>query len=189
MKQLIVVSDILESLIEENQRFLKLLKFGENDNINAFQASNFGEDSNIPAEYSAIYLKTSNSEEPICIGVVNKVVLEDLNPGEKQIFSTSEDGAEIASFIKLLNDGTHEFNGNADFIAGFNDLKAGFDQLVSDVNDAIGVINDIVQAFANWTPSPQDGGAALKAQVAALQQAQESSAAIDDCKKENLKTE
>lgn len=193
-----VVSEIIESFIEEGKRFLKLLKFGSDDNINTFQVGNFGEDSNVPAGYVAIYLKTSNSEEPVCIGVINNIIISDLNPGDKQIFSTNEAGDAVAAFLKLLNtgdieinsgsafvkvlaDGTQEFNGNADFIAGFNELKAGFDELKSDFNT---FVNSVYNSHVH--PGVSSGGASTGPTPAS---GSPSSASIDDSKKDNLKTE
>jgi len=131
------ISKTIESLVEKGRRIVKILRYGEKDNLNTFLMTSFGEDCNIPKDYKALYVKTSNSADPVCIGIINKVILDDLNAGDKQIFSTNETGDTIAGFIKLLNDGTMEFNGNDDFIAGFNKLKEGFDELKADYNNHI----------------------------------------------------
>ncbi len=184
-----VIGEIIESIIDSGLRVVKILKLGEKDNSNSYQVSSFGEDSKAPEGYSCLYIKTSNSEEPVCVGYINKVVISALNAGEKQIFSTNEAGDAIAAYIRLLNDGKINFNGDADFIAGFNDLKVGFDESIFDLNKTITKLNRIIRDFANWVVIPNDGGAALKALVGAILEVDESVASIDDSKKDNLKTE
>jgi hypothetical protein len=162
---------------------------GENDRRKYYLVTDFGTDFNVPENVKALTGDSKNKDDKFVFGFLNTLKTDDLNPGEKIVFSTSEDGSEIKTFIKLLNTGVMDINGDADFLAGFTKLKEGFDQLVSDVNDAIGVLNSIVDAFAAWTPVPNDGGAALKSQVASITDANETTASIDDSKKENLKCE
>lgn len=185
-----VISEILESLIEAGSRIVKLVKFGEKDNVNAFQLNSFGEDFNVPKGYDALYMKTSNSSEPVCIGFLNKVVFDDLNPGDKQIFSTNQAGDAIAAYIKLLNDGIIHFNGDTDFIAGFNDLKAGFDELKEDYNNHIHQIpsNQVVIQVTGGSGAPAIG-VKNPAPIDLSETSDESAASIDTSKKENLKTE
>lgn len=177
-----VISNILESFIEQGKRLVKLVKFGENDNANAFLSSGFGDDFVIPEGYSGVYLSTSNSDEPVLIGVINEAAISSLNPGEKQIYSTNEAGDQVAAYIKLLNTGIIHFNGEADFIAGFNDLKGGFDELNQKHNDLVTAFNTHVHATAaTGPPVPPTPGAGIPATP--------STASIDSSKKENLKTE
>lgn len=177
-----VISEVIESVIESGLRFVKLLRYGEKDNVNTVQMSSFGEDFNVPEKYEALYVKTSNSEDPVCIGFVSKVFIDTLNAGEKQIFSTNEVGDTLKAYIRFLNDGMMHFNGDADFIAGFNDLKSGFDQLVNDFNNHLTNWN----AFAiSYTP----GGPSAVGTPPTANTSTTSSASIDSSKKDNLKTE
>ncbi len=186
---MIVISKVIESVIDEGLRVVKLLKFGETDNINTFQVGSFGDETNVPEGYDALYIKTSNSSEPVCVGFINKVVFDDLKPGEKQIFSTNEGGDTIKAFVKLLNDGIIHFNGDVDFIAGFNNLKSGFDTAIQDLNKTNAELNKIINALNTWVPIPNDGGAALKALATGIVSVIDSTASIDSSKKDNLKTE
>jgi len=169
-----VVSKVIESIVDGGFRLIKLLKFGSDDNANAFQMSTFGDDFKVPEGYNALFIETSNSSEPVCIGYINKVVFDDLNVGEKQIFSTNEEGSEVAAYIKFLNDGVININGDADFIAGFNDLKSGFDTLKDDFNSFLTHMHPTAATGAPSPPSPP---------------AIPSTASIDGSKKDNLKTE
>jgi phage gp45-like len=51
-----------------------------------------------------------------------------LNEGERKLYAPG------GAYIKLLDDGKIELNGNTDFAVAFNDLKAGFDQFRVDYN-------------------------------------------------------
>ena len=177
-----VVGKVIESIIDEGLRVIKLLKFGETDNINTFQVSSFGDETNVPEGYDALYIQTSNSSEPVCVGFINKIVFNDLNPGEKQIFSTNAGGDTVQAFVKLLNDGIIHFNGDTDFIAGFNDLKSGFDTLKTDFNNHITNWN----AFANLYVA---GGPSVQGLPPSASASSASTASIDSSKKDNLKTE
>lgn len=185
------ISKVIDVFITNGIRFVKLLRFGENDSVNTFALGQFGIDSRVPDNYKALYIKTSNSNEPICIGFINKVILDDLNSGDNQIFSTNEVGDAIASYIKLLNDGTMYFNGDADFITGFNENKIGFDEAISNLNDTIDRVNAITSLLKTWTVLPQDGGLALQTQalINFVSDISNSTSNIDSSKKTNLKTE
>lgn len=161
-----------------------MLKFGSKDTVNTFMISPFGDDFNVPKGYDALYIKTSNSSEPVCVGFINKIISDDLASGEKIIFSTDESGDNLKAFIKLLNTGIIHFNGDGDFIAGFNDLKSGFDQLKSDVNNLVTGFNSHTHltVASLGTPTPP-------VPVPPYIPASPSTASIDSSKKDNLKTE
>jgi len=165
-----IISKVIENIIEKGARYLKVLRFGTKDTANAFLLNPFGEDCNIPNGYKSLFIKTSNKSEPICIGVINKNIIDSLDLGEKQVFSTNEAGDSISVYIKFANDGTMEINGNSDFVSGFNDLKTGFDQLRSDFNSFLTHVHG-----ASGTPP--------------VPPATPSTASIDDCKKDNIKIE
>lgn len=186
-----VISKVLESVIENGTRIFKLLKYGDADTVNSYRVSDFGADSMAPAEYKALYLKTSNSEEPVCVGFINNLVIDELKYGEKQVFSTNEKGDSLSSYIRLNNDGTMHVNGDADNLVGFAKNKEGFDEGIVDINDTRAELNKITQALTAWVPAPMDGGAALKALFSANPSSvlTPSTTNIDDSKKDNLKCE
>ena len=180
-----IVSKTIETFIEKSRRFIKLLRFGESDTMNVTMFSQFGDDFNVPKGYDTLYVKTSNSNDPVCIGFVNKVVFDSLNSGDKEIFSTNSDGDTIAAFIKLLNTGVIHINGDADNIAGYAKLKEGFDTLKQDFNNLVTAYNThihITTATVGATPTP--GVIAPTTSTGTS-----SSASIDSSKKENVKIE
>lgn len=84
---------------------------GENDIGKYYMLSVFGEDSNIPENTKALTIGSQNKDVNFIVGVLNKLKTDDLNPGDKIIFSTSEDGSEIKSKILLKNTGDIEIEG------------------------------------------------------------------------------
>ena len=179
-----VIGKKIESIIEAGFRYIKLATFGNSDNSKVFRLNPFGEDSNPPEGYKALLVNTNNSEDPVCVGFINEVVLDDLNSGEKQIFSTNSAGDTIQAFIKLLNDGKIQFNGNADFIAGFNDLKSGFDTLKDDVNSLISDYNTHTHVTTATVSTGSPGAIAPTTATGTP-----TTASIDSSKKDNLLTE
>lgn len=186
---------------------------GENDQRKYFSLSPFGFDFNLPENTRVLTLDSKNKDIRFSIGVLNKKWLNDLLPGENAIFSTDEAGEELVSkvvfrnigdieinkdisgnaFILIKADGTIEFNGDADNVAGFTELKAGFDTLKDDLNSAIAVINTIRGDQNTFATAYIAGGPAVQglppAYVITSGDAVDSEASIDDSKKDNLKTE
>ena len=138
---MIVLSKIINSFIEKGQRLLKINRFGKSDSMNVFSIGNFGEDQKTPKDYKGIYLKTTNNNTPVLIGVINKLAFDELKDGEKKIYSTDSKGDNISSYINLLNDGIIEFNGNKDFITGFTELNNELKKLKSDFNNLVSMYN------------------------------------------------
>lgn len=158
---------------------LKINSLGENDNRNYYQLSVFGFDYKPPKNTRALTIMTENKDVKIAVGVLNKVFSE-LNEGESVIFSTSADGSELKTFMKFLNDGTAELNGNSDFMVGFNELKAGFDQLKTDLNNLITIFNTHIHTGV-ISGSSQSGTTSTTSTT--------TTASVDGSKKDNLKIE
>jgi hypothetical protein len=169
---------IKQTDISQDFRQFQVNAIGENDVGKYYMLSVFGEDSNIPENTKALMAGSKNKDVNFIVGVLNKLKTDDLNPGDKIIFSSSEDGSEIKSYIKLLNDGTMHFNGEADNIAGFAKLKEGFDKLKTDFNNLVTKYN------AHMHPTASNGPPSTSTQPGTS-----SAASIDDSKKDNLKIE
>ncbi len=203
---------IKETTQDENTGYRQFIIncLGDNDQRKYFSISPFGFDFNAPENTRALTADSRNKDQKYNLGVLNKIRVEDLNAGEAVIFSTDEAGEGLVSKtvhrnngdieinkdmsngrITIKADGTMEFNGDADFLTGFTKNKEGFDQLVSDYNAAIAEVNKITAALTNWVVLAQDGGAALKTLYSGNPSAtiSDTSATIDDSKKENLKCE
>ncbi|MDX5583643.1 MAG: hypothetical protein QNK20_01745 [Aureibaculum sp.] len=177
---------IKESTEDEN-KFLQFVVncLGISDQRKYFSISPFGISFNAPEDTRALTTDSRNADENFVIGVLNSIKPDDLNKGESAIFSTSEDGSTLKSFVKLRNDGTMELNGNADNLVGFNDLKIGFDKLTEDFN---GLVSDYTSHIHTTTAtvgaSPTPGIITPTTSAGTP-----STASIDDAKKENLKCE
>lgn len=72
----------------------------------------------------------------IVISSLNYQVALPTNPGETKVYSTDEDGVEVAG-TNFKDDGTQEINGKEDFAVRFSELKATVDEMVSDHNDLV----------------------------------------------------
>lgn len=158
---------------------------GINDQRKYFSISPFGIDFNPPANTRALATNSANKDQSYNIGVLNKIKIDDLGPGESAIFSTNESGTELGGFIKLRSDGTTEQNGDTDFIAGFTGLKEGFDTLRTDLNNLITAYNAHIHtttATVGATPTPGIISPTTSTGTP-------SSASIDDSRKDNLKIE
>ena len=57
-------------------------------------------------------------------------------------------------FFKILEDGTIEINGNADFAVKYNELKTAFDTLKNDFNSFISIYNAHIHPVAGVTAGP-----------------------------------
>ncbi len=88
-------------------------------------------DDSIPPNGSRVSILQVSPSYKIAIAQ-NDNIIPIMGPGEKMIYSQANN--IIEAFIKLLNTGIIELNGNNDFAVRFNSLKSGFDSLVSDFN-------------------------------------------------------
>jgi hypothetical protein len=88
--------------------------FGSNDQRKYFSISPFGIDFNAPIGTRSLVSDSINKDVKYNLGVLNKLKIEDLNPGECAIFSTDEPGEAIMSKIVLRNTGDIEINKDLD---------------------------------------------------------------------------
>jgi hypothetical protein len=104
-----------------------------------------------------IVIPFGNSEgNLVAIGGLNSNIAPDTLGGEARLFSTDETGQTLQAFIKLLNTGILELNGNIDNAVRFSKLKETTDEIQND-------ITTLKAVFSGWTPVANDGGAALQA--------------------------
>ena len=103
---------------------------GENDRRKYFSIQPFGEDANVPEEVKALTSNSNNKDNKFVIGYLNALKLDDLEPGEKVIFSTAEDGSEIKAKITFKNTGDVEVEASNDV----NILVTGDANITADGN-------------------------------------------------------
>jgi hypothetical protein len=163
---------------EETYRQFVINCLGENDHRKYYMITPFGMDANVPDGYKAFTSDSRNKDDKFVTGFLNPLKLNALNKGDQILFSTTSDGKTMKSFVKLLNDGTLNFNGDADFLAGYTKLKEGFDKLKDDLNALVTKFNTHMHPTAGTgAPSPPTVSGTS------------STASIDACKKANLKCE
>lgn len=169
-----VITNVLESFIENARRKIKVKVFGKNDVREPFQVSAFGEDSVPIPGLRAIYAPTEEQGKNVIIGYINTNLLAGV--GEKRLFSTDEDGQEQA-YLWLRNDGNLELQGDDDNAVRFSELKTAFDELNNKFNDHVQDWNLFAAAYV-----PGSGGAPPTAGTS-----QPSNADIDPAQIDNIK--
>lgn len=171
----------ISSRIKDGARLIKLLRFGLKDVQEVADAMPHGIDSHPYENLVAVYGATSEKGSPVVIGYLNKNAVADV--GELRLYSTNGTGEE-QMFIHLKNDGTAEFNGDADFLARFNELKSGFDQLKSDFNSLVTAYNTHIHV----TTATVGASGTVGVISPTVSTGTPSSASIDSAKIDELKT-
>lgn len=172
---------VISTAIRKSKRLVKILRFGLDDVQDIREAMPHGIDSNPYQDMIAIYGSTSEKGTPVIIGYINKNQIADV--GELRMFSTDDKGDE-QMYLHLKNDGTAEFNGDADFMVRFNELKSGFDDLKSDFNDLVTKYNTHIHI----TTATIGAGATPGVISPTATTDSPSSASIDAAKIEEIKT-
>jgi hypothetical protein len=88
--------------------------YGENDQRKYFSISPFGIDFNSPVDTRTLVSDSKNKDIKFSLGVLNKIKIDDLKPGEMGLFSTDEPGETIMSQIVFRNTGDIEINKGMD---------------------------------------------------------------------------
>lgn len=99
----------------------------------------------------AVYSKTNNSSEPICIGYLNKNVISDLDSGEGAFYSIDSSG--VKAYIKSRKDGTIELNGTEDYAVAFNRLKSAYDETKEVLDAILSTLGTVINEPGNGSPS------------------------------------
>jgi len=119
---------------EGNYRQYVINCLGENDRRKYFSIQPFGEDANVPEEIKALTSDSNNKDNKFVIGYLNALKLDDLEPGEKVIFSTADDGSEIKAKITFKNTGDIEVEATNDInitVTGDANISADGDVLIN----------------------------------------------------------
>ena len=101
----VTFSKFSSAVITAGKRILKLKQFGVKT---AKECAPFGFDSQPLEGMTAIYMETSNKEEAVVVGYVNKQQLAE--GGESRMYAVGEDGA-VVSYVWSKKDGTIGLNG------------------------------------------------------------------------------
>lgn len=104
---MITFSKYSSALIEGAKRILKVKQFGTKT---AKECAPFGFDSQPQEGWTAIYAETSNKDEAVVIGYINKNQL--VGAGESRMYAVGSNG-ELLGYVYNRNDGVLGLNGFA----------------------------------------------------------------------------
>lgn len=145
---IITYAKFKSAVIEAGKRVITVLQFGAKT---AKEAAPFGFDSQPPADFTAIYLETSNVGESVIVGYINKNQLSAV--GEARAYAVDASG-HVVSFIWAKNDGSLELNGNAFSAVRFQNLKIQLDSLQNQINAQLPLIaSGIATGGGVYTPT------------------------------------
>jgi hypothetical protein len=187
-----MIGKIVRSQVEDGIREIVTELFKDYTR-RSYQICPPGIDANpLPDDQGVIIMIDENPGKSVQIGVLPKQSVEkgeirfysrDENGGIKAVIILKKDGEIKASNdngdITLKSNGDIELNGDDDNAVRFSKLK----DVIKEIQDDIG---DLKDAFTNWTPVAQDGGAALKSGAAAWS-GTALTKDIDDAKIDNIK--
>lgn len=142
-----VISTAVDDL---KRRLVKVQRLGVNDIQTPFEATPFGQDSNCPKGFVAVYATTQERGKNVIIGYLNKNSLAKV--GENRLYSTNEAGDEEKMYLLLTNDGFMELGGNTNWAVKYTELKTELDKLKQDFNNLVSTFNSHTQAVI-VTPS------------------------------------
>lgn len=114
---MISLAKYFSSVIEQGKRILKVTQFGTKT---AKECAPFGFDSQPPQGMTAIYAETSNADESVIIGYINKNQL--VGVGESRMYSVDGSGAVVA-YVLCDSAGRISLNGNAYSSVRFENLQ------------------------------------------------------------------
>lgn len=144
---------ITKSIVNKSRRFVKFIGMGRDDVKEHRAAAPWGDESVPIKDAVAIWANTSVSGEAVVVGYINTSALEDLNPGERRIFSTNDTGT-LQVYARFTDAGKLELNGDADNLVRYSELKTAFDQLRTDLNALTALYNAHVHpSLGSPTPS------------------------------------
>ena len=132
-----IVKTISTEFDDSKRRIVKFLRFGKGDVQTAPQASPFGSDTNPPANWRAVYGRTSSKGDTVIIGYFNIDLLAEV--GENRQYSTDEEG-NLAFETRMRPDGTFEIGGSVDNLIRFQQLDTEMQKLIVALQTELGLI-------------------------------------------------
>jgi len=142
----------LTKVKEITAAFVKLLRFGQNDVQTSYHLAPYGIESRPISDSDAVHAQTSERGQSVCLGYAYEA--DNTADGEIRIYSNN-------IYLHFKNDGTAEFNGDADNMVRFSELKSGFDDLKSKVNNLITSFNTHTHVVPGVTSGPSSTTSAV----------------------------
>lgn len=149
-----ILVKILSSAFDELQRRIpKFKRFGNSDIQTAFESGPYGVDSNPIKDMVAVYSETGEKGKTVIVGYINKNQLAEV--GETRVYSTDAQGV-LKSYMWLKNDGTIEFNGNANNLVRYAPLNSELVAQKELINIELAKIALAINAIVplSYTPTP-----------------------------------
>jgi hypothetical protein len=145
----ISLSKLKSSTIEQGKRFLKVLQFGAKT---AKESYPFGFDSVPPADWTAIYAETTNKDESVIIGYINRNQLASI--GESRIYALGSN-KEVTAFLWAKSQGDLLLNGSNFTAVRFDPLDTALQTEKSQINaELIKIQIAIASLGGSYTISP-----------------------------------
>jgi cob(I)alamin adenosyltransferase len=142
----------LSRVKQATSEFIKVLRFGKKDVQTSLPVLPFGIDSKPVKNLMGIHSTTSDIGETVLIGYIYQS--EKTKEGETRVYCTDILGNEMFDIL-MKNDGTVEFNGNADNLVRFEALKTGLDNMVTALNAELTKIQTAISSLGG-TYAKQD---------------------------------
>lgn len=137
------------------RRLVKVLRYGNSDVLDRFEASPYGLDSSPIQDMVAVYSDTSEKGKAVIIGYLNKNQLA--APGEFRIYATDANG-ELKFYIWQKANGTCEIGGDSDNMVRYSKLNLALQQFKTDIiSELTNIALGITTAGGSYTPNPAFG--------------------------------
>ncbi len=122
------ITKVISSKFDDlKNRIVKVLRFGKDDVVTAYQASPYGIDSSPIKDMVAIHANTSVRGEDVIVGYINKDQVA--SPGEIRIHNDK-------NYIHIKDTGIIEIGGNTDHLVLHSVMQTQFNILRNDLNMA-----------------------------------------------------
>lgn len=147
-----VITKVKDAFIEAGIRFIKVLRYGNDDVQETEQIGPFGIDSSPINDMVAIYLDTTIKGEEVIIGYINKEQIS--APGETRMYAVNDDGI-LKSWIHLKKDGTIEMMGNGNNLVRFLSLENSLKAFKDSINTELVKVQSAITGLGGiYTISP-----------------------------------
>jgi hypothetical protein len=147
---MITLAKVKSSAIENGKRIVKVLQFGTKT---AKEVGPFGFDSSAPENWTAIFAETTNKDESVIVGYINKNQLSGI--GESRMYSLGDDGS-LKAYILCDGKGQISLNGNQFSSVRFENLQTSLNAQNSLINAELTKIAIAINSIAPgaYVPAP-----------------------------------
>lgn len=147
---MISLAKYFSATIESGKRILKVTQFGTKT---AKECGPFGFDSQPPKGWTAIYAETTNKDESVIVGYINKNQLS--GAGESRMYSVGV-GSEVKAYVVCDASGRITLNGNEFSAVRYENLETGINAQNALINAEFAKIATAINVLAPgaYVPAP-----------------------------------